>query len=159
MGWSQAILHWFSLPEVGLSSIFVAAFIGATVLPMASEPFVLAFVSLERHMFWMAVFVATAGNVLGGLTSFWLGWVGRKAVDPDHFRRLAPWFHRIGPSAMALSFLPIVGDPLCVLGGWLKLDFWKSLAWMTVGKFGRYVLLTWLGLMGIDFARLLPFAL
>lgn len=159
MSWSEWVLHVFSLPEVGLSTIFVAAFIGATILPMASEPFVLGFVTLERAMFWPAVGVATVGNVLGGLTSYWLGWIGRRAVDPHHFRRLEPWFARLGPPAMVFSFLPIVGDPLCVLGGWLKLDFYRCVAWMTVGKLARYVVLTQLGLWGIDLARLLPFEL
>lgn len=148
--WFHAILDLFALPEVGLSTIFVAAFIGATLVPLGSEPFVLAYVALERDMYWPAVLVATVGNVLGGLTSFWLGWVGRKAVEPAHFRRLKPWFDRLGPPAMALSFLPIVGDPLCVLGGWLRLDFWKSTFWMIVGKFGRYSIMTAIGIWGIE---------
>jgi membrane protein YqaA with SNARE-associated domain len=155
--WFHSLLDVFSLPEVGLTTIFVAAFVGATIVPMTSEPFVLAYVTLERTMFWPAVGVATVGNVLGGLTCFWLGWIGRKAVDPEHHERLKRWFGHLGPPAMAFSFLPVVGDPLCVVGGWLKLDVWKSVFWMTVGKFGRYVALTWLGLMGIDFAKLIPF--
>lgn len=153
LGWPQAILHYLSLSEVGLPSIFVSAFVGATLVPMASEPVVLAYVTRERSMFWSAVVIASIGNVLGGLVSYGLGWFGRKAVEPRHFRRLKPWFDRLGPSAMALSFLPLVGDPLCVLGGWLRLDFWRSALWMTAGKFGRYAVLTWLGLWGVDLAR------
>ena len=35
-----------------------------------------------------------------------------------------------------------VGDPLCTLGGWLKLPFWPSLAYMAVGKCLRYLTMT-----------------
>ncbi len=45
-----------------------------------------------------------------------------------------------GPSL--LSWLPVVGDPLCAVAGWLKLPFWPCLAYMAVGKFFRYLVMT-----------------
>jgi membrane protein YqaA with SNARE-associated domain len=41
-----------------------------------------------------------------------------------------------------LSWLPVVGDPLCAVAGWLKLPFWPCVFYMAIGKFGRYVTMT-----------------
>ncbi|MDA0228425.1 MAG: DedA family protein, partial [Proteobacteria bacterium] len=63
--WWTELLAWLSLPQVGLTSVFVVAFVSATLLPMGSEPVVLALVTLKPEWFWPAVWVATAGNTLG----------------------------------------------------------------------------------------------
>lgn len=52
------------------------------------------------------------------------------------------WLQRFGPKACVLSWLPLVGDPLCAVAGWLKLPFWPCVAWMALGKFLRYLVLT-----------------
>jgi hypothetical protein len=56
--------------------------------------------------------------------------------------RALRWLHRMGPKACLLGWLPVVGDPLCTLAGWLKLPFWPCVAYMLIGKFLRYVLMT-----------------
>ena len=49
---------------------------------------------------------------------------------------------RFGAKACLLSWLPVVGDPLCAVAGWLKLPFWPCVVYMTIGKFGRYLVMT-----------------
>jgi membrane protein YqaA with SNARE-associated domain len=56
--------------------------------------------------------------------------------------RVLGWLERFGASACLFSFLPIVGDPLCAVAGWLKLPFWPCVAWMALGKFLRYLTMT-----------------
>ena len=56
--------------------------------------------------------------------------------------RALNWLKRFGPRACLLSWLPVVGDPLCAVAGWLKLPFWPCLAYMAVGKFFRYLVMT-----------------
>ncbi len=56
--------------------------------------------------------------------------------------RALQWLRRFGPRACLLSWLPIVGDPLCAVAGWLKLPFWPCLAYMAIGKFARYLVMT-----------------
>ena len=56
--------------------------------------------------------------------------------------RSLAWLRRFGPRACLLSWLPVVGDPLCAVAGWLKLPFWPCLAYMAVGKFFRYLVMT-----------------
>ena len=71
--WIPTLLHWLALPEFGLSTVFVIALISATLLPMGSEPAVVGLLQLRPDLFWPAILVATAGNTLGGMISWWLG--------------------------------------------------------------------------------------
>ena len=140
------LLHWLALPQFGLSTVFVVSFISATLLPLGSEPAVFGLIKLNPGLFCPAILVATAGNTLGGAVSWWMGLGTHKAVDraaghPTELRALA-WLRRFGPRACLLSWLPIVGDPLCAVAGWLRLPFWPCMAYMAVGKFLRYLVMT-----------------
>ena len=129
-----------------LSTIFVVAFISATLLPLGSEPAVFGLIKLNPHLFWPAILVATVGNTLGGMVSWWMGLGAHKAVDryrdsPTHLRALR-WLERLGPRACFFAFLPVVGDPLCAVAGWLKMPLAPCAAYMAAGKFARYVVMT-----------------
>jgi membrane protein YqaA with SNARE-associated domain len=152
------LLAWLALPEYGLSTLFVVAFVSATLLPLGSEPALVGLLHLNPDLFWPAVFVATAGNTLGGALNWWLGYGTHRAVDrlrherdrqpteaPEQsstHRRALAWLERMGPKACLLSWLPIVGDPLCAVAGWLKLPFWPCVAYMALGKLARYITMT-----------------
>ena len=75
-------------------------------------------------MFWSAVFVATAGNTLGGMVDWWMGYGAHQVVDKYRHSRThvkaIDWLERLGPKACLLAWLPIVGDPLCAVAGWLQ---------------------------------------
>ena len=141
------LLTTLALPRFGLSTVFVVSFISATLLPMGSEPVVFGLIKLNPDLFWPTILVATAGNTLGGALDWWMGWGTQKVVDKVRgdsavrLRALA-WLQALGPKACLLSWLPIVGDPLCAVAGWLKLPFWPCVAYMAVGKFARYVIMT-----------------
>lgn len=144
--WLNNLLQWLSLPEFGLSTVFVVAFISATLLPMGSEPVVFGLITLNPNLFWATILVATTGNTLGGMVSWWMGWGTRHAVDKwrdsnTHNRALV-WLKKLGPKACLLSWLPVVGDPLCVVAGWLQMPFWPCAMYMAIGKFFRYLILT-----------------
>jgi membrane protein YqaA with SNARE-associated domain len=144
--WIQALLATLSLPEVGLSTVFVVAVISATLLPMGSEPAVFGLVKLNPELFWPAILVATAGNTLGGAISWGMGYGAHRAIDRARGSstdlKALDWLQRFGPKACLLSWLPAVGDPLCAVAGWLKFPFWPCLAYMAVGKFLRYLTMT-----------------
>lgn len=138
------LLNVLALPAVGLSSVFVISFISATLLPLGSEPAVFAVIKANAALFWPAILFATVGNTLGGAVDYWMGYGAKKAFAAERASRWFGWLERFGPKAMLLAWLPLVGDPLCTLAGWLKLPFWPSLLYMMIGKFLRYVLMTWL---------------
>jgi membrane protein YqaA with SNARE-associated domain len=159
----SALLRWVSMPEVGLGAVFVVAFVSATLLPMGSEPAVFGLVKLQPDIFWPAVLVASAGNTLGGALTWWMGLAARQTADkvkhvnagetaplsalqPGHDKpadhRAMRWLQRYGAPACLLAWLPVVGDPLCAVAGWLKLPFWPCVLYMAIGKFARYVTMT-----------------
>jgi membrane protein YqaA with SNARE-associated domain len=146
--WIAPLLAALALPQYGLSTVFVVAFVSATLLPMGSEPAVFGLVKLNPELFWPAVFVATAGNTMGGALNWWMGYGAERAyehVTKDHgaaHPRALRWLERFGARACLLSWLPLVGDPLCAVAGWLQLAFWPCVMYMAIGKFARYVIMT-----------------
>lgn len=157
--WTEHLLALLALPKYGLTTLFVIAFVSATLLPMGSEPALFGLLKLNPELFWPAVLVATAGNTLGGALSWAMGLASHKIIDKyghsDTHLRALDWLERIGPKACLLSWLPLIGDPLCAVAGWLKLPFWPCVFYMAIGKFLRYVTMTvallWLFPGGIRF--------
>ncbi|MEY8879713.1 MAG: YqaA family protein [Leptothrix sp. (in: b-proteobacteria)] len=150
--WITPLLALLALPQYGLLTVFIVATVSATLLPMGSEPVVFGLVKLNPDLFWPAILVATAGNTLGGAITWWMGYGAERAYErlaqrsPDG--RALQLLRRFGAPACLLAWLPLVGDPLCAVAGWLRLPFWPCVAYMAVGKFVRYVLFT-AGLMGL----------
>ncbi len=144
--WLDQLLNFLALPQFGLGTVFVVAFISATLLPLGSEPAVFGLIKLNPELFWPAILVATAGNTLGGGVSWWMGLGAHKAVNKARGQytdvRALVWLRRFGAKACLLSWLPVVGDPLCAVAGWLKLPFWPCLGYMAIGKFFRYLVMT-----------------
>jgi membrane protein YqaA with SNARE-associated domain len=144
--WLDTILNLLALPQYGLSTLFAASFISATLLPIGSEPVLYGVLRLNPGVFWEAILVASIGNTLGGALDWWMGYGAHKVVDryahSKHHTRVIEWLERLGPKACLLSWLPLVGDPLCAVAGWLRLPFWPCLAYMALGKFLRYLVAT-----------------
>jgi len=148
--WFAGVLAWLALPQYGLLTLFVVALVSATLLPLGSEPALFGLVQLNPSLFWWAIVVATLGNTIGGAISWAMGYGAARAYvglahrpppGPANQRALAI-LHRYGAPACLLSWLPVVGDPLCAVAGWLRLPFWPCVGYMAIGKGVRYVLMT-----------------
>ena len=136
--------------ELGLLGLFIASFLAATVVPFSSE---LVFSALIATGFdtWDCIWVATAGNWLGGMSCYYLGRIGKlewierflkvKKTDIDKFMSK---FHKYGDWIAFFSFLPGIGDIIAVASGFLRCKWWVVALSMLAGKFIRYVV--WLGL-------------
>lgn len=123
-----------SFESLGLWGLLASSFLSATLLPGNSE---IVFVSLVHHtpaLEGPALAVATFGNTLGGLTSYL---VGRLFPQPKENRAVA-WLQRYGPAALLLSWVPVIGDGLCVASGWLRHNLLAATLFIAVGKFARY---------------------
>ena len=144
--WMALLMEWMSLPEHGLGTVFVMSFVSASLLPLGSEAVVFGFVKINPGLFWPAVLIATAGNTLGGALNWWIGFGAHKVVDKyphaSHHGRAVRWLEKLGPKACLLAWLPLVGDPLCAVAGWMRFGFWPCIGYMAIGKFARYVLMT-----------------
>ncbi|MBT8569543.1 DedA family protein [Polynucleobacter paneuropaeus] len=143
----HSFFHWFGMPSVGLPMVFITAFVSATLLPIGSEPVLFGYIAVKPHLYLLAIAVATIGNSLGGLLDWWLGLISRNGVEslkgPIN-GRVQSWLEARGPKMLLLSWLPGVGDPLCLAAGWLRLPWLPCLLYMAIGKFLRYVTITWL---------------
>jgi membrane protein YqaA with SNARE-associated domain len=144
--WIEHLIKLLALPEFGLSTVFVVSFISATLIPLGSEPVVFGLIKLNPDLYWATIGVATVGNTLGGAVTWAMGLASHKVVDhyqhSRHHLKALDWLERLGPKACLLSWLPVVGDPLCAVAGWLKLPFWPCVIYMTIGKFARYLTMT-----------------
>ena len=122
-----------------LAGLFASSFLSATLLPGNSEVVLGAIVATTPALAWQAVGVATAGNTLGGMTS----WAVGRLIPAEGGRRLAPravaLAQRYGVAALLLSWVPVVGDALCVASGWLRHDWRLAALAIATGKFARYV--------------------
>jgi membrane protein YqaA with SNARE-associated domain len=144
----EAAIHWFlgvlAIPKIGLGAVFIVSFISATLLPLGSEPLVFAVIKADPLIFWSVISVATLGNTLGGSVDYALGYYAKKTFAKEKETVWFRWLAKYGAKTMLLAWLPGIGDPICTLAGWLKLPFWPSLAYMAIGKFFRYITMTYL---------------
>lgn len=120
-----------------LIGLFASAFLSATLLPGNSEAALAALLHFRPNLLVWAVVLATLGNTLGGLTTVWLA--RRLPEAPDG--RMVRWARRFGVMSLALSWLPVVGDGLCALAGWLRWRWLPVACWILLGKALRYLVL------------------
>ena len=131
---------WFS--DAALWVLFFSGFLSATLLPGGSEAGLIATLNLNQYPPTMVILVATIGNTLGGLTNYWLGlWLPNRTQDEKHGHKAMQWLQKYGYWSLFFSWLPIIGDPLCLAAGWLRMRFLPSFWLILMGKAIRYSLL------------------
>ena len=131
-------------------ALFFSALLAATILPFSSEVFLYALLQGEEG--WtvttlLTIAVATLGNVLGACINWWLGmgllrfrhtrWF---YFDDKQIARAQAWFQRYGVWTLLLSWVPVVGDPLTLIAGFLRVRFALFLMLVTIGKLVRYLI-------------------
>ena len=136
----EAIALWFS--DSALWVLFISGFLSATLLPGGSEASLVAALSLNQFSTFSIILVSTVGNTLGGLTNYWIGlWLPNRTQSEKHGHKAISWLRRYGYWILLFSWLPVIGDPLCLAAGWLRMKFLPSLILIAIGKALRYSLL------------------
>lgn len=140
--------EWWQVSEsFSLWSLFLSAFLSSTLLPGSSEALLVTYLT-QGFAATSLLVVATIGNTLGGLSSWLLGfWLVKKypnsipkKLNPESIQRLRRW----GWPILLFSWLPIIGDPLCLAAGWLRLNFYWSFLAIALGKLIRYSIIVFL---------------
>ena len=132
-----------------LLSLFASSFLSATILPGNSEVVLVAMLLAKVSQPWWLVVIATMGNSLGGLTNVILGRFFPQRKTSCWQERATGWLKRYGAAALLLSWVPVIGDLLCILAGWLRLSWGPVLFFLCLGKALRYVALALVTLQGM----------
>ena len=127
-------------------ALFISALLSATLLPGGSEVALATWAWQQPRQLLLGWGLATAGNVLGSMLTWWMGYLvarWRPLYGPHRraTQQALGWLQAYGYWALLLAWLPLVGDPLCLLAGWLRWSFWRSAVLILLGKAARYALI------------------
>lgn len=134
---------------LSLASLFASSFLSATLLPGNSEVVLVAMLLSGVSQPWLLVVIATMGNSLGGLTNVILGRFFPLREKSRWQEKAVGWLKRYGAATMLLSWMPVIGDLLCLLAGWMRISWGPVLFFLCLGKALRYVLVAWATLQGM----------
>lgn len=129
---------------VWLAGLWLSAFTSATILPGQSEAVFAAALHFQPQL-WLAAWIAVSlGNILGGMLTVWLGRQLPVAPVSSRWASWLRWATRFGPASLLLSWVPLAGDLLCALAGWLRWPWMMVLLYLALGKIARYGVIVWL---------------
>jgi membrane protein YqaA with SNARE-associated domain len=133
--------------------LFSAAFLAATILPAQSEAVLALMILADRYPLGTLIGVASLGNVLGSVVNWMLGrgiehyrdrqWF---PVSAEKLDKAEGWYRRYGKWSLLTSWVPIIGDPITIIAGVLRVPFLIFLTLVTIAKVGRYLVLAWVTL-------------
>ncbi|MBP3455708.1 MAG: DedA family protein [Alistipes sp.] len=134
-----------NLLEYGYFGLFMGAFLAATIFPFSSDVLLVAMLAAGGDVF-VTITVATAGNWLGGLTSYGVGYLGKTEwlerwfrIKPETVYRYKERVAKYGAWLALLTWVPFVGDVFAVVLGFFKARFWPSAWFMLLGKGLRFI--------------------
>ena len=127
------------------------SFLAATILPFSSEVVLTTmYLSNSFETYFLLIF-ASIGNIMGSITNWYLGkkitlFQNRKwfPVSPDQLERSRKYFQKYGLWSLLLAWVPIIGDPLTLLAGVLKVRFGIFFVLVSISKISRYVFILYL---------------
>lgn len=134
-----------------LGGLALMSFLAATVLPLSSEVVLAAMAAGKAAPAWLLLVVAGTANTAGSCVNWWLGLLAEKLRDHKWFpaskgqlERAQAFYARWGWPSLLLSWVPVIGDPLTVIAGIMRMPFLLFLPLVAAAKFGRYAILLWL---------------
>ena len=132
-------------------SLFFISFLAATVLPFSSELTLAGLISTSNYDNLLLLVVASFGNVLGSVVNWVLGYYSRNLTIKKWFpfkeaqiERSSKWFSKFGKWSLLFAWVPIIGDPLTLVAGLLRVRFLDFIILVAIGKVSRYVLIYYL---------------
>ena len=147
-----------SFAEWGYLGLFFASFLAATIIPFLSSEALLSLMIVNQYSLGLVLLVATIGNWLGGLSCYYIGWIGKWDLIEKHLKikastleRLKPNVDRWGAPLAFFCWIPIIGDPLAVGLGLFKTNPISVTLWILIGKGIRYLVWAYITFSGMNF--------
>ena len=132
-------------------SLFWISFLGGSILPISSELTLVGLLSTNNYNELGLLIIASLGNILGAVCNWILGFYSLKYINKKWFPftltqidKASLWFNKFGIWSLLFAWVPIIGDPLTLVAGILKLRFSIFLFLVSIGKIGRYFFLYYL---------------
>ncbi|CAA6807223.1 MAG: probable membrane protein YPO3302, partial [uncultured Thiotrichaceae bacterium] len=135
-------------------ALFISALLAATFIPAQSETLLFTLIYQGEHNIALLLVVATVGNVLGSVINWWLGlhiqrfrhkkWFPIKEASLEKAQQN---FQKYGLWSLLLSWVPIIGDPITMIAGIMRVPFPIFLLLVSIAKGGRYLMVAWLALI------------
>lgn len=150
-----AYFHPMDSLFLGYSSLFILSFLASTLLPVGSE-FLLATMIASGYEASLVVVIATVGNSLGAFTTYVIGIAGSSFLIRRVLRlseksslQAESIFRRYGSWTLLFSWVPVVGDPLCLIAGTFRMPFLRFASLVVLGKGARYAAAAWITLRAL----------
>ena len=132
-------------------SLFIISFLAATILPFSSELTLAGLIAISSYDNLLLLIVASLGNVLGSAVNWILGFYSRNLSTKKWFpfkdeqiEKSSRWFNKFGRWSLLFAWVPIIGDPLTLAAGLLRVRFVEFLILVTIGKVSRYLVIFYL---------------
>ena len=138
-------------------SLFALSFFVATIIPFGSEAYLASLIISGKHNILLLLISASIGNVLGSVFNWICGYyssylikkkwfpINQKKIDKASFL-----FSKYGKWSLLLGWVPFIGDPITFIAGTLKHSFISFLLLVSIGKFGRYLVVYLLSISVIN---------
>ncbi|MDH5229219.1 MAG: DedA family protein [Gammaproteobacteria bacterium] len=131
------------MTDPSLWTLFFSALISATLFPGGSEALLIYLALEQQYSHLQLLFIVSSGNILGGMSSWLLGWYLAKRFPQKQWlkpkqQKAQHLVKQWGGPVLIFSWLPIIGDPLCLLAGWLRINWFLALIFISLGKIARY---------------------
>lgn len=134
-----------SLLDWGYGGLFIGSFLASTVIPFSADILLIGILAVGGNI-WLCLTIATLGNWLGGLTSYWIGWLGRWEwierwfkVSPSQLKKQKSKIDKYGTLLAFFTWLPLIGDLFAIALGFYKISPKLSALYMLIGRFLRFL--------------------
>jgi len=125
--------------------------LAATILPLSSEIVLTTMLLTNLFEKNILLVIASSGNILGSIFNWYLGkkimiFQDRKwfPVSQEQLNKSRKYFQKYGLWSLLLAWVPVIGDPLTLLAGVLKVRFSIFFILVSVSKISRYIFIIYL---------------
>lgn len=126
--------------------LFISAFGAAMLLPLQSEAVLVGLLMQHQYSVALLIIVASIGNILGSCINWYLGLRIERFKDKKWFPvsennmiKAEKIYQKYGFWSLLLSWLPVIGDPITLIAGLFRENFWRFLLMIFIAKTGRYI--------------------
>lgn len=133
--------------ELGYLGLFLISFLAATIIPFSSEGVLALFVASGLPL-WPSILIASTGNSLGGISTYYLGYLGKwnwiskyLNISENKAANFKQKVRKYGAPIALLTWLPLIGDLISLTLGLAKVNFLKVSVYMFIGKLARYIVI------------------